>query len=205
MTAEALKSLIAPLRLAMADFAEAPVRAEIGKVFAPDATLNLCHPFGDLTGPDVLYDALYAPLFTAMPDLERRDMIVIAGTTSEGQDWVGTMGNYMGTFTSPYLGIPPTGHLAQMRYHEFYKLEAGQIVEMQAIWDIPELMMQADVWPLSPQLGVALCTPAPMTQDGLTTSGNGQSAMDRVVGMLTDLCRHPAEGGPEIMKLEHHW
>jgi predicted ester cyclase len=29
--------------------------------------------------------------------------------------------------------------------------------------------------------------------------------MTRVVDMLTDLCRHPAEGGPEIMNLQSHW
>jgi predicted ester cyclase len=44
-----------------------------------------------------------------------------------------------------------------------------------------------------------------MTQDGLRLSGNGDAAMERVVSMLTDLCRHPAEGGPEIMQLETHW
>ena len=89
----------------------------------------------------------------AMPDLERRDMIVLAGTTPEGQDWVGSMGNYMGTFVAPFLGIPATGHLAHMRYHEFFQVTDGRITEMQMIWDIPELMMQANAWPLAPQLG----------------------------------------------------
>jgi len=28
----------------------------------------------------------------------------------------------------------------------------GQVIEMQAIWDLPELMMQAHTWPLAPQL-----------------------------------------------------
>ncbi len=96
-----------------------------------------------------------------MPDLERRDMIVLAGTTPEGQDWVGCMGNYIGTFRAPFLDIPPTGHLAHMRYHEFFRVEDGQVTEMQTIWDIPELMMQAGAWPLAPQLGAFLCTPAP--------------------------------------------
>ena len=40
-----------------------------------------------------------------------------------------------------------------MRFHEFYKFENDKIVEMQTIWDIPELMMQADAWPLVPSLG----------------------------------------------------
>ena len=64
-------------------------------------------------------------------------MVVMAGTTPQGQDWVGIMGNYMGSFLAPWLDIPPTGHLTHLRFHEFYRLEAGKITEMQAIWDIP--------------------------------------------------------------------
>lgn len=205
MSPDALKRLIAPLQAAMSEFAPVPVQSEMAALFAPDAALRLCHPFGDLSGPDALYERCYAPLLAAMPDLERRDMIVMAGTTPEGRDWIGTMGTYMGTFVAPWLGIAPTGHLAHMRYHEFYCIEDGKITEMQAIWDIPEIMAQARAWPLAPQLGKFLCTPAPMTQDGLRISGNGDAAMRRVIDMLTDLCRHPAEGGPEIMNLAEHW
>jgi predicted ester cyclase len=141
----------------------------------------------------------------AMPDLERRDMIVMAGTTPEGQDWIGCMGNYMGTFVAPFLGIRPTGHLAHMRYHEYFRIDDDRIVEMQAIWDIPELMMLADVWPMVPQMGTYLCTPGPMSGDGLGVSGDGAAAMDHVIAMLTDLCRHPADPDPRVMRLENYW
>ena len=204
MTPAPLKALIAPLQAAMSEFAESPVRAALGEVFAADATLKLCHPFGTLSGPEALYDIAYGPLLAAMPDLERRDMIIMAGTTPEGQDWIGTMGNYMGTHLAPWLGIPATGHLTHMRFHEFFRVDDGRITEMQAIWDIPEVMVQARAWPLAPQLGAYLCTPAPMTQDGFYISGDGSAALSSVIGMLTDLCRHPAEGGPEIMQLETH-
>lgn len=204
-TAERLKSALAPLRHALATADAATLRPALGAAFAPEATLHLCHPFGDLTGPDALHDRAYAPLLAAMPDLERRDMIVLAGTTPEGQDWVGCMGNYMGTFAAPFLGIRPTGHLAHMRYHEFFRLEGGRIVEMQAIWDIPELMMLAGVWPMAPQMGAFLCTPAPMTGDGLTAAGDGSAAMAHVLAMLTDLCRHPAEPDPKVMRLGAYW
>ncbi len=176
---------------------------------APDALIQLCHPLGTGTGADHLIETAHAPLRAAMPDLERRDMIVLAGTTPEGpggsSDWVGCMGNYMGTFVAPFLDIPPTGHLAHMRYHEFYRLEAGRVVEMQAIWDIPELMMQAGAWPMAPQLGKFLCTPAPLRGDGLRASGDGQATMDHVIAMLTDLCRHPGDPDPAVMQLERYW
>ena len=199
------KELTAALRAAMADFEAQSVRAELDRVFSDDVRVSLCHPFGELTGAGAFYDVAYAPLLAAMPDLERRDMIVLAGRTPEGQDWIGMMGNYMGTFTAPFLDIPPTGHLVHMRYHEFYQIKDGKVVEVQAIWDIPELMMQAGAWPMAPQLGKFLATPAPMTQDGLMASGDGQATMDHVIAMLTDLCKHPAEPDPAVMRLDHYW
>lgn len=205
MTPSALKSLIAPFCQAASDFSEAPVRSALAGAFSPDAMIRLCHPFGDLVGPDAFYDAALAPLLKAMPDLERRDLILMAGTTPEGEDLIGAMGNYMGTFAGSFLDIPPSGHLAHMRYHEFFRVRDGQIVEMQAIWDLPELMMQARAWPMAPQLGAFVCTPAPMSGDGLSVAGDGHFAMDHVIAMLTDLCRHPADPDPAVMRLDRYW
>ena len=203
MTPHDLKSLLVPYQAALATATPAPVKAAISVLFSSDAELKLCHPFGTGHGPEALLAAL-APLQAAMPDLERRDMIVVAGTTPNGQDWIGTCGNFMGTFTAPWLGIPPTGHLTHMRYHEFFRVENGKVVEMQAIWDIPEVMMQAGVWPMVPQLGKFLCTPAPITQDGLTADGDGSATMQHVLDMLTALCRHPKEPA-EAMELHRFW
>lgn len=204
MTPDTLKSRIKNYQSATASFTKPAVKAAIADLIAPDAQVRMCHPFGPLTGA-TFYDDCLDPLFRAMPDLERRDMIVVAGTTPQGQDWIGTMGNYMGTFTAPFLDIPPTGHLAHMRYHEFFHMKDGKIVEVQAIWDIPELMMQARAWPLAPQLGAYLCTPAPMSGDGLHVQGDGQDSMDHVIAMLTDLCKYPANPDPAVMQLETYW
>ncbi len=198
-----LRAAIRPFQAALATASD-DARSVLDQVFAPDARLQLCHPFGETTGAQI-WKTLYAPLLAAMPDLERRDLIVLEGTTPGGQDWIGCMGNYMGTFLRPWLDIPPTGHLVHMRYHEFFRIENGRVTEAQVIWDIPEVMMQAGAWPMAPQLGKLICTPGPMPQDGLRTSGDGQAALDHVIAMLTDLCRHPAEGGPEVMNLERYW
>jgi predicted ester cyclase len=199
--------VVQPFQEAMKTVTEG-ARTAIAQVVAQTARVHLCYPFGDVTGAD-LYDTLFAPLLAAIPDLERRDMIVLSGTTPEGQEWVGCMGNYMGTMTQAWEidghRIPPTGHLTHMRYHEFFRVEGGKVVEAQIIWDIPELMMQARAWPMAPQLGKFLCTPAPMTQDGLTASGDGQASIDHVIAMLVDLCKHPADPDPAVMNLEHYW
>jgi predicted ester cyclase len=200
-----IKEALAGYRAATATFEADAVRSVLDATFAEDAALKLCHPFGTLSGPQAFFDTCLAPLHAALPDLERRDMIVMAGTTPEGQDWVGCMGNYMGTALGPFLGIPPTGQLAHVRYHEFFRMEDGRVAELQAIWDIPELMMQAGAWPMAPQLGTFLCTPAPMTGDGLSVEGDGSAAVTHVIDMLTDLCKHPAQGGPEVMNLEKYW
>ena len=205
MTPAELKTTYEPLQRAAENFCADSIEGTLNSVFHSEAEIKMCHPFGTLSGPSEFFETCLAPLQTAMPDLERRDLIVMAGTSPEGQDWVGTMGNYMGTFTAPFLQIPATGRLAHMRYHEFFRMAGGQIVDMQAIWDIPELMMQANAWPMAPQLGTYLCTPAPMSQDGLSMSGDGQAAMQHVLNMLEDLCKYPANPDPGIMQLEQYW
>jgi len=192
----------------MYDFEEVSVRAALKELFTSDATIHLCHPFGDVSGPDALYQAAYAPLFAAIPDLERRDYIVTAGVTQEGAEWVGCCGFYTGTFAAPFLNIPPTGHQVGMRFHEFFRFDGGKIVEMQAIWDIPSLMMQASAWPMAPSLGREWQVPGPATGDGLAGSDNEGAAihaMNIVIGMLTKLSMHPSQGGPDIMEAETYW
>jgi len=205
MQAAELKTIVKPFRVAAESADMAGLRRNLSNLVSPNASIHMCHPFGTLTGPDALIENCYRPLLGAFEDLERRDMIFMAGTTPEGQDWVGMMGNYMGTLTAPFLDIPPTGHLAHMRYHEFYRIEGGQAVEIQAIWDIPELIMQANAWPMAPQLGAFLCTPAPMSGDGLSVSGDGAVAYQHVVNMLEDLCKFPSNPDPAVMNLGAYW
>lgn len=203
------KDLLSPLRAAMSDFEEAPVRTALAQLMAPDTTVHLCHPFGDLSGPEGFYKTAFAGLLRAMPDLERRDFIVMAGSDAEGADWVGCGGHYVGSFLAPWLDIPPTGHMTAMRFHEFYRFEAGRVVEVQAIWDIPEVMMQARAWPLAPSLGREWQVPAPATQDGLSCgprdASQSAATCDLIVEMLAHMIRHPKEGGPEVMQLERFW
>ncbi len=175
----------------------------------PKAVVHMPHPFGDLIGPQALFETCYAPLFQAWPDLERRDWIVVAGRTPEGNDWVGCGGHYIGTFAKPWLGIPPTGHLVHMRYHEFYRFENGSVVETQAIWDIPEVMHQARAWPLAPALGREHMVPGPATQDGVVpgpwNAEQAQASCRCVIEMYDHMQKHPAEGGPEVMRMPRYW
>lgn len=203
------KALIAPVRVAMYDFEEARVRAALEAVVMPDARVHMPHPLGDVTGPGALFDKIYAPLSKAIPDLERRDYIVMAGPTEHGDHWVGCGGYYTGTFVAPWLEIPPTGHQVHMRFHEFYRIADGEVVEIQALWDIPEVMMQADAWPMAPSLGREWHVPGPATLDGLVPGPfdpeKAAAGCDHIIAMLDHLKKHPSLGGPEVMEMEKFW
>lgn len=203
------KRAIQPLRAAMYDFTAEGVRKRLDEIVEIGATIRFCHPLGEMSGAEDFYKTVYAPLFAAIPDLERRDYIVMAGPTEHGDDWVGCGGYYTGVFARPWLDIPPTGHQVAMRFHEFYRVRDDKIAEIQALWDIPELMMQAGAWPMAPSLGREWQVPAPATQDGLVPGPYDKAAGDascrHVVEMLTALKRHPSEGGPEVMEMEKYW
>lgn len=202
------KAALVPFRDALYHWTEAGVRSVLGDVFASEALVHLAFPFEDLDGPEGFWDQALSKLASAIPDVERRDFIVMAGDDDQGDSWVGCGGHYTGTWQGPFLDIPPTGHQAAMRYHEFFHMVEGRVVEMQALWDIPEMMMQAGVWPMGPSLGRYWHAPAPATQDGvhrgLRDAAVSQASVDWVTGMLTDMGRHPAEP-EEVMRLENWW
>ncbi|UWQ23064.1 ester cyclase [Jannaschia sp. W003] len=175
----------------------------VAALVAPDAPVHLCHPFGEVPGGAGFAEAALAPLWAAMPDAERRVDVSIRGTDGHGQEWHGEAGHYAGTFAGPFLGIPPTGRMAFLRFHEFYRMEGARAVEVQAVWDLPDLMMQARVWPMGPALGRTGLVPGPMTQDGRAQSGDGAEAKVVVLDMLDHL--HLSPQGEAAMRLDAFW
>ena len=202
------KELIHPLRLALYDYAPGAALGALNATFDRDAEIHLATPFEDLDGPEGLYRDAFVPLHAAVPDLERRDTIVMAGDGAEGTGWVGCCGYYTGTFVRPWLEIPPTGHQIALRFHEFFRVEDGRVVEMQALWDIPEVMMQAEAWPMAPTLGREWHVPGPATQDGIVTGPRdperSESSRRLVADMLAALGEF-ATGGVEAMRLADYW
>ncbi|NWF71055.1 MAG: ester cyclase [Chloroflexi bacterium] len=203
---QANKQLIQKFRSALYDCDMSRLKSQLHEVFAPDARVHLAYPFEDLDGPDALFEQAYQPLIAAIPDLERRDFIVMAGE-SGGQEWVGCAGFYTGVFEKAWLDIPPTQHAVAMRYHEFFRIEAQKVVEMQALWDIPQVMMQAWAWPMTPSLGVEWLVPGPATQDGIITApydkARADASVQLVSAMLAGLKRSPQ--GIAAMQLERYW
>ena len=73
------KDRINALRAALYDIEPAQLAQQLGQVFASECGIHLAQPFEDLAGPEELVGRVYLPLIKAIPDLERRDFIVMAG------------------------------------------------------------------------------------------------------------------------------
>ncbi len=203
------KRLIKQLADVMYDFQANAVRNTLEQLMSSDCIVHMGHPFGDMSGPEQLYSNVYAGIFKAIPDLERRDYIRIAGPSETNDQWVGCAGFYTGVFAHPWLGIRATGHLVTIRYHEFFRIENNQIVEIQALWDLPDWLRQAHAWPMAPSLGQEIHVPGPAGNEGLSdqlyTAEHSDTTRKHIIDMLTDMTRHPLQGGPELMKMEQYW
>ncbi len=194
-------------RAALYDCDATRLRQQLRALCGSSCDVTLAHPLGKVEGPDALFDVAYAPLLNAIPDLERRDYIVV-GAVDEGECWIGCGGYYTGVFEKAWLDIPATQHLVTMRYIEFFRIEDEQIVSMRLLWDIPQLMMQAAAWPMAPSLGVEIHVPGPATQDGIVALPYDQersaASMQLVRDMVDGLGKY-ASGGHKAMQLERYW
>ncbi|MEM1110429.1 MAG: ester cyclase [Pseudomonadota bacterium] len=201
------RAFIGRFRSALYDVDTAELRGQLESLFAPDAEIQLAYPLGKMVGPDALLEKAYAPLLAAVPDLERRDYIVMAGPQDD-ESWVGCGGYYTGVFEQAWLDIPATRHLVTMRYCEFFRVEGDQIVAMHGLWDIPEVMLQARAWPMSQSLGRELLIPGPATQDGIVTgpydATRSASSLALVSNMLDGLGDYAA-GRIEALEPGPYW
>lgn len=136
-------------------------------LYAPNIDWHGPHPINDLSGADAVMTGLWDPLRAAFSDLERRTDMLLAGEFKDAV-WMASTGHFVGRFENDWLGIPATRRPTWLRYGWFDRLEDDRVVQSYVILDIPGVMMQAGVWPLSPSLGVEIVAPAPAAQDGIT-------------------------------------
>jgi predicted ester cyclase len=158
---------------------------------ASDNTWNIADPVGALAGADAVARGWFAPLRAALAGLRRRDEIVMGGQSRTGSGtWVATLGHYLGDFTAPLFGIPPSGRLAFLRCGEFYRLDAqGHVAAAFLLPDVVDLARQAGLSPLPSLLGNEHVFPGPATHDGVLPSAAERSARSAalVEAMLADL------------------
>ncbi|MGL4935701.1 MAG: ester cyclase [Cetobacterium sp.] len=127
------------------------------------------YPFREQEGATAATETFWKPLMTSIKHLQRRQDVFIAGTNevNDTEEWVMSMGHFMGLFDEEYLGIRPTGKMINLRYAEFSCVENGKITKTGLFVDLLGLMQQAGVYPLPPSTGQYFVYPGPRNHDGL--------------------------------------
>lgn len=157
--------------------------------FAPDAQINVVHPFNEMT-PSTYAGTFLGQLKASFAHLRRTDYIAFAGQY-EDATWVTSTGYYTGHFHMPFLNIQPTGALANLRFGEFHRIEDGRAVESYIYIDLPELMIAANQWPITESpgrdRGYTGYLPGPASQDGLQWHANDPARSTSSCQMVTTM------------------
>ena len=72
------EKLTVPLFSALYNFEPKKTQKLLSGIIHPSAVCRYFHPIGDLEA-SLIYERIYAPLFYAFPDFERRETIRISG------------------------------------------------------------------------------------------------------------------------------
>ncbi|MGD8818943.1 MAG: nuclear transport factor 2 family protein [Anaerolineae bacterium] len=209
---QAAKSLVRTYFEAMENATPETVAEVLKSYTADDYLWRGVYPFRELRGASVVAETFWAPLINALRHMQRRQDIFIAGTNEiGGEQWVMSMGNFMGLFDADWLGIPRTRKMANLRYAEFNCVQNGEITQTGLFVDIIGLMIQAGVYPLPPSTGVYFNYPGPRTHDGLLLEDAPQeegvttlALVNEMIGDLDELNKSGSMGCPPEV-LERTW
>ena len=167
---QANKALISEYYAELDKARGAAIAATLKRYTADDYLWRGMHPFNEQRGAGAVAEVFWTPFRRAFAPLQRRqDVFMAGGNDVDGgkTEWVCSMGHLMGLFDRDWLGIPPTGKMAFLRYVEFNRVTDGKIGETALFCDIISVMKQAGVEALPPPTGAFFITPGPRTHDGL--------------------------------------
>lgn len=209
-----LRTLVHHRLTTMAQAGQASLSAALGTLAAPDCEWRAAHPMNEMRGNAAATAQIWSPLFSAFPDLERRDSILVAGRF-QGRTLIAAMGHYCGTMKRDWLGIPATGKTVWLRYGEVWQIgEDGRAVQANLLWDVLDVMRQAGVWPLAPSLGVEGMWPGPLTADGVRLAPSdpvqGRDSLEQTLRMHKSLAEFDDRGSLSrealiAMPQRDHW
>jgi predicted ester cyclase len=148
------------------------------------------HPFNEITSARKVAESFWQPLRGALTSMQRREDVFMAGQNTiaeQGGVWVVSMGHLMGLFDHPWLGIPPDGKVAMLRYCEFHRVDDGKITETAMFFDIPHLMTQAGLSPFPTQTAAHLVQPGPMTHEGVMFTPSDPASGLKTLALIEDM------------------
>lgn len=186
------KALILDYFAALETTQAGSVESVLSRFSSPDCQFYGSYPFNEQQGPEAIAAAFWEPLYRAFSPLQRRQDIFIAGTSEiEGDQWVMSMGHFMGLFDTDWLGIRATRKMVMLRYAEFNCVADGKIVKTGMFLDIIGLMQQVGCNPLPPQTGAAFVYPGPRGHNGIVLDPQppeeGQKTLALLNRMIDDL------------------
>ena len=170
------------------------------------------YPFREQKGTQDVAEKFWIPLKKSLKHIQRRQDIFIGGTNEiSGEQWVMSMGHFMGLFDKDWMGVRFTGKMISLRYAEFSCIEDGKITKTGLFIDIIGFMQQAGVNPLPPQTGAYFVYPGPRNHDGLLFEDAPQeegvktlALVNKMVDDLSELNDSGAMGCPPEV-LERSW
>ncbi|MGB0938898.1 MAG: nuclear transport factor 2 family protein [Colwellia sp.] len=146
------------------------------------------HPFNELTGAEQVTEVFWKPFMRAFKSLQRREDVFMAGKSIvESDNWVTSMGHFMGLFDNDWLGIPRSRKLAMVRYADFNCVENGKIIKTGFFCDIINVMNQVGINPLPPETGHSFIYPGPRTHDGIMLDEHPQEEADKTINLLNKM------------------
>lgn len=171
------------------------------------------YPYREQNCAEEVAEKFWAPLMNSLKHMQRRQDIFIGGTNELNKDeqWVMSMGHFMGLFDLEWLGIRPTGKMVNLRYAEFNCVENGKITKTGLFIDIIGFMNQAGVYPLPPSTGAHFIYPGPRNHDGLLFEDAPEEEGKKTLNILNQMLNDIDEGFksmPDIYPpeaLERHW
>lgn len=170
------------------------------------------YPFREQNTVKNVSENFWIPLKKSLKRMQRRQDVFIGGTNEiSGEQWVMSMGHFMGLFDEDWLGIRATRKMISLRYAEFNCVENGKISQTGLFIDIIGFMQQAGVNPLPPQTGNYFVYPGPRNHEGLlfqdAPEEEGKATLALVNKMVDDLTALNESGAmgcpPEV--LEKTW
>ena len=142
------------------------LQSRISETYSADAELQCFHPINDVSGVDEISQQYWQPLKAALPDMERRDLIV-SGGDFDGKSVVAVLGHYQGTFVSDWLEVPASHGVVHLRFAELHEVVEGKVRRSYVLIDLLDLLWQVGKWPIAPSVGAEGMWPGPATNDGV--------------------------------------
>ena len=207
------KRFVAESLAAVADAAPDGLSDALARAYAPNARWRGSHPLNERHGLDAIGE-VWAGLKRAVPDVERRDLLVVGGAY-EGTQMVACMGHHVGRWERSWLGMPASGGVLALRYGEVHAIRDGRIVLSSCLWDLLDAMRQCGplagnagpgFWPLAPSRGTEMQWMAPITGDGTSIVARepeeGAASLRQTLAMHKALAEFGEGGGDEAVTRE---